>query len=112
MKVTLKIPARLALSVIPCAHSMYWLNNYTWRWRTDDSGVYIGKPVKKSYVIGVPKPAKFVGAKQIAAGLVAMLQSGNAHHAQIAARVLAGTADGPDKDILLQYAAYGAVHWG
>lgn len=113
------IPARLARDIIAQAHSHYWLCNYSHRLRGDGNGLYIGKPVKGGEAATgtpVPTPRAYVGAKAIAEGLRIMLDpanpepSGNAP--LIAARILKGTNDGQDADVLLQYAAYGQLVWG
>lgn len=115
MKITLSIPARLVRDIITQAHSRYWLDAYAYRVRTDGNGLYFGPPIKGGEADGdtrIPAPRPYVGALALAAGIAAALQSDNVRHRETVARVLGGDGDGPDADIVLQFAAFGAVHWG
>lgn len=123
MKVTLNIPPRLLRGILIDAnesgtYGAFWLRNYDSRIRGDYSGVYIGAPVKGGEADtpndpeNFPNPRAYVGAKALAAGLVAALESKNANFAKAAARVLCEDGDAADADIVLQFAAYGKVVWG
>lgn len=123
MKISINVPARLARDIIAQAHSRYWLENYAYRVRADGNGLHLGKPVKGldaddtsrdcSDDVPTPVPRAYIGAAAIAEGLRIMLEAGSGDGpGEAAARILEGTNDGPDADVLLQYAAYGRLIWG
>lgn len=121
MRIVINVPARLARDIIAQAHSRYWLDNYSYRVRADGNGLYLGKPVKGGEADNtrenpgseVPAPRPYIGAAAIAEGLRIMLEAGSGDGpGEAAARILEGTNDGPDADVLLQYAAYGRLIWG
>lgn len=96
MKITLNIPPRLLRDILINAnesgtYGAFWLRNYDARIRGDYNGVYIGKPIKGSEADtpndpeNFPNPRAYVGAKALAAGLVAALESKNANFAKAAA---------------------------
>jgi hypothetical protein len=115
VKITIKVPPRLARDVVNHAHCGYWLNNYRARLRPDGNGLHIGKPRANSEAATgtpVPTPRAFVGAAAVAEGLAAMFAHGDPKIRQCAARAIGGDADGRDMDSVLQFAAYGKLVWG
>lgn len=127
MKITLNVQPRLLRDILASANELgiygaFWLRNYVTRIRGDYNGIYIGKPIKgreadddalpSDSVRRTPIPRAYVGAKALAAGLIAALESKNANFAKAAARLLCEDGDASDADIVLQFAAYGKAIWG
>ena len=91
------------------AGSMYWLSSYGYDW--DGRVMRLMRPKggerNKKY-----HAREIIDAQQIAQALTQMLKSGNTAYVHAAARVLAHEADGQDNDLVLQFAAFGAVVYG
>lgn len=114
MKITINVPARLARDILSGAHCGYWLDGYEARMRGDGSGLHIGAPVVDHETESAKRPRAYVGAKEIAGALALMLVDKNHNIRECAARAIGndGSADGPDMDTVLQFAAYGEAIWG
>jgi hypothetical protein len=99
MKITITIPNKHIRQAILGAHSRYWCSCLTPR----VDGSY---SVKESGYDA--EPAIRFGKAKIARALDLIA----ANHIPLFARFAAGKNDGPDNDILLQYACFGELKYG
>lgn len=127
LRITIPMPARLTHYVLSSAtngnySALYWLNDYSGRLQygarsSADCGYIVALHIgahRTGPADAVYPQVKHsrIGAARIAAALEIMLTCGNKAHAERAGRVLAGTFDVPDADVVLQFAAFGEVIYG
>lgn len=97
-----------------------WLANYTFR---EQSKAGVGPDQRYGDLVALHVGAPLctdtprvkhgrIGASRIACALEVLLAYGEPNLAAIAARVLAGSSDAPDADVVLQVAAFGEVIYG
>lgn len=118
-KISLTLPPR-AIHYVLCAAfessygAGYWTCDYSKRVkskRDEYRGVTFGAPDKGAQC-DIPPKHREIGPERLAAALSEMLASGPHGSVMAAARLLDGTSDARDADVILQFAVFGRAVYG